>query len=372
MLDQQLERDLQRDADLPAERHHERVEIRIRPVRVEGGERLTLGQADDRGAAELDLVGIEARVGLADRRLGAVIRRRLDDERGHGGRDRGVDLGVGIGGELLQELDHRRQIRHAAGLFGAQAIVEVKHHRQAGVGARGDALPFQIEDAQAARVLVGDVIGDVHAVAVDLHAAGNLVGIARALRIANAIGLDHLQLGAVGVAGILAVAPQHEQVARLEHAAIGGRLHLVHALHAREVAGRTEQLPLALLLALHRIGLLRRDAERLMINAGLQLEPVADDVGDVGRDGAGRDRCIARKVARAAAQIRQIEQRVGIGRAVFRPPALSRTPLARAAIVAAGAGRLGKLGARLRPRQAALRVERRNNPVDEIQLHRLL
>jgi hypothetical protein len=78
-----------------------------------------------------------------------------------------VDLGVGIVAELLQVLDDRRQIRHAARQLRPQPIEQVQHQWLAGRCARRHPLPFQRRDAQAAGMLVGDVIGDRHAVGVD-------------------------------------------------------------------------------------------------------------------------------------------------------------------------------------------------------------
>jgi hypothetical protein len=124
MLDQQLLRDLKRDADHARDRQKERIELRVRPNRRRRTRLFAWRQADDRAIAELDLVVGQRCVLFADnRRRRAVIRHGRLDKPGHKRREHGrAHLGVGIIAELLEELDHGREIRHAARQIRPRAL----------------------------------------------------------------------------------------------------------------------------------------------------------------------------------------------------------------------------------------------------------
>ncbi|MNL38308.1 hypothetical protein D3C87_1605110 [compost metagenome] len=68
---------------------------------------------------------------------------------------------------------------------------------------------------------IADMIGLDHAACVRLDAGDDRVAVHRVVRIRHPVRLDHLQLGAVGVAGIASISTNDEHVAgfigRAEH-----------------------------------------------------------------------------------------------------------------------------------------------------------
>lgn len=261
-------------------------------------------------------------------------------------------------------LDHRREERQAARELGPRAVVEMDHRRQARLGAGGDGLPPVGQRAQVAGMAVGDVVADRGAVAVGLDAARHGLGVGGSVGVAEAVGLEDLQLGAEGVAGILAPAAHDQHVSRGLLRAQHELLQLIEALHTREVAALREQGELPLLLALGRVGRFGRDAEQAGVDAGLQLQPGADDTGDGGGDRAGAERRVALVVACAAAQVGQVGQRVGIGRARLGPPVARGAAILAAALP--GAGGRGQQRAVARALQPGARVEVADDAVDQV------
>jgi hypothetical protein len=66
-------------------------------------------------------------------------------------------LGLGVAIELLQRLDHRREVRHAARLVDAQVIHDVQHAALTGRGAIHRLRTHVVSAVRFARVRVADV-----------------------------------------------------------------------------------------------------------------------------------------------------------------------------------------------------------------------
>ena len=102
-----------------------------------------------------------------------------------------------------------------------------------------------------------------------------------------------------------------------------------------------------------------------MVDLGLRLETIADDMADVGGNGTGRHGHIAREIPRTAAQVAKLRQQIGIGRAFSRMPTPRWTPAGLAALVAA-VERHAEQGPRLCPLKPGSRVEVTDDTVNEV------
>jgi hypothetical protein len=217
VLDQHLVGQLERDADLAQHGEHEGIERRARALGRERIERLVHAEVDDlAGLHQVDrlarAVGRPGRAFEVDA-LGAV---GLGHHREAAVDHRGGDLGRGIVGELLQELDHRRQVGLAAQQLGLELVVEMQHLALAGLGAEGlDRRPVERGRAEQelAGMAVGEPVAQRRAVGVGLDPAGQAAAIGLAVGIAAAVGVEQLQLQAVDRARPLAEALDHEAVA---------------------------------------------------------------------------------------------------------------------------------------------------------------
>jgi hypothetical protein len=132
VLDQELERQLERDADLAEDRLHERIELVVRPPGVWRLDRLARREVDDEPRLEVDLllrirarggrvVALERRAGLREA-AGLIAHVALDEDGVERADDGGGDLRLGVAVELLERLDHRREQRDAARLLRAEHL----------------------------------------------------------------------------------------------------------------------------------------------------------------------------------------------------------------------------------------------------------
>ena len=109
----------------------------------------------------------------------------------------------------------------------------------AGLGAvGGHHVPRARAGDHCTGVLLEDVVGHWGAVSVHLHAAGELVGIPRVVLVDQPIGLDDLELQAVGTGRAQQVGQEHQDIARHQRRAEREILEAVEVLLAREIALR--------------------------------------------------------------------------------------------------------------------------------------
>jgi len=156
--------------------------------------------------------------------------------------------------------------------------------------------------------------------------------------VAHAVGFDHLDRHVERPVGAADVDHQRQQVAGFEHGCQRQPLQAVAVLGAGDVAvgGFVEQAVAPLGVVLPGGGFLVVDPEKRGVDARLVGKPCADGVADHAFDRAAAEHGVAREVARAGAQHRQVEVDVGHRIVGGGGPVAHRGALFRRAGIAAG------------------------------------
>ena len=204
MFQQQFIRNLERRADVPADRLHISVKRHTRALRIGNLHLLAFGKLHNRAVSELVClrIGIDAlhggKAATAAEKAALVRRRRRHENREHAADHCGHQLSIAVALQLLELFNDRRKNRDASSL---SRTLDIGHDVQdvastCTITEDRHSAPFHLNRVRrtcsSSRVSISDIDCNGLSVLTDLNAPKNvfLQGLKVVLRVANAIGFD--------------------------------------------------------------------------------------------------------------------------------------------------------------------------------------